>query len=103
MRLLLLCFYFPPAGGGGLQRPLKFAAYLPELGIETHVLTPDDPSRIHADGELSIPPQARLHRARYVGPRGGSRLMSCTASAVSSGSCASRPCLHVVLPFTTRT
>ena len=35
MKVLLVSFYFPPAGGGGVQRPLKLAQYLPTLGIET--------------------------------------------------------------------
>ena len=62
--------YFPPAGGGGVQRPLKFATHLPELGIETHVLAPDDPKWIHRDDELAPPTLAWVHRARYVGPKG---------------------------------
>ena len=70
MKLLLVSLYFPPAGGGGVQRPLKFAAHLPALGIETHVLAPDDPRWIHSDPELQPPTQAWVHRARYLGPRG---------------------------------
>jgi glycosyltransferase involved in cell wall biosynthesis len=70
VKLLLVSLYFPPAGGGGVQRPLKFATHLPALGIETHVLAPDDPKWIHADPELELPTQAWVHRARYVGPRG---------------------------------
>jgi glycosyltransferase involved in cell wall biosynthesis len=62
--------YFPPAGGGGVQRPLKFATHLPELGIETHVLAPDDPKWIHRDDDLAAPTLAWVHRARYVGPKG---------------------------------
>jgi len=62
--------YFPPAGGGGVARPLKLATHLPELGIETHVLAPDDPKWLHRDDELDVPPDAKVHRARYVGPRG---------------------------------
>ena len=61
--------YFPPAGGGGVQRSLKLAQYLPALGIETHVLAPDDPKWVHRDPELRVPTQAWIHRARYVGPR----------------------------------
>lgn len=71
MKVLLVSFYFPPAGGGGVQRPLKLAQYLPALGIETHVLAPDDPRWIHRDAELRVPTQAWVHRARYVGPGGG--------------------------------
>jgi len=70
MKLLLVTLYFPPAGGGGVQRPLKFASHLPALGIETHVLAPDDPKWMHEDAELPLPTQAWIHRARYVGPRG---------------------------------
>jgi glycosyltransferase involved in cell wall biosynthesis len=70
LKLLLVTLYFPPAGGGGVQRPLKFASHLPALGIETHVLAPDDPKWLHEDAELPLPTQAWVHRARYVGPRG---------------------------------
>ncbi|MGZ4400798.1 MAG: glycosyltransferase family 4 protein [Gaiellaceae bacterium] len=69
-KLLLISFYFPPAGGVGVLRPLKFAELLPELGVETHVLAPDDPLWIHRDPELPLPRGAQVHRARYLGPRG---------------------------------
>jgi glycosyltransferase involved in cell wall biosynthesis len=70
VKVLLVTLYFPPAGGGGVQRPLKLAQYLPALGIETHVLAPDDPKWIHVDPELRVPTQAWVHRARYLGPKG---------------------------------
>src|SRR5205823_4158133 len=70
VKLLLVTLYFPPAGGGGVQRPLKFASHLPALGIETHVLAPDDPKWLHEDADLPLPTQAWVHRARYLGPRG---------------------------------
>lgn len=70
MKLLLVSFYFPPAGGGGVQRPLKLATHLPATGIETHVLAPDDPKWLHPDEELAVPTKAWIHRARYVGPKG---------------------------------
>ena len=70
MKVLIVSLYFPPAGGGGVQRPLKFATHLPELGIETHVLAPDDPKWIHRDDELQPPTLAWVHRARYIGPKG---------------------------------
>jgi glycosyltransferase involved in cell wall biosynthesis len=70
VKLLLVSLYWPPAGGGGVQRPLKFAQYLPALGIETHVLAPDDPKWIHEDADLRQPTQAWVHRARYLGPKG---------------------------------
>jgi glycosyltransferase involved in cell wall biosynthesis len=70
MKVLLVTLYFPPAGGGGVQRSLKLATHLPALGIETHVLAPDDPKWIHTDAELELPTQAWVHRARYLGPKG---------------------------------
>jgi glycosyltransferase involved in cell wall biosynthesis len=70
VKLLLVTLYFPPAGGGGVQRPLKFASHLPALGIETHVLAPDLPGAAPGDAELALPTQAWVHRVRYVGPRG---------------------------------
>ena len=69
MKVLLVTMYFPPAGGGGVQRPLKLATHLPALGIETHVLAPDDPKWLHRDEDLRPPTQAFVHRARYLGPK----------------------------------
>jgi glycosyltransferase involved in cell wall biosynthesis len=70
VKVLLVTLYFPPAGGGGVQRPLKFATHLPGLGIETHVLAPHDPKWVHRDDELVPPTQAWIHRVRYLGPKG---------------------------------
>ena len=70
MKVLLVTMYFPPSGGGGVQRPLKIATHLPELGIETHVLAPDDSKWIHRDEHLPMPTLAWVHRARFLGPRG---------------------------------
>jgi glycosyltransferase involved in cell wall biosynthesis len=70
MKVLLVTLYFPPAGGGGVQRPLKIATHLPELGIETHVLAPEDPKWVHRDDELPPPTLAWIHRVRFIGPTG---------------------------------
>ncbi|MFL5958783.1 MAG: glycosyltransferase family 4 protein [Gaiellaceae bacterium] len=69
MKVLLVTRHFPPGGGGGVQRPLKFATHLPALGIETHVLAPGLPAAA-PDAQLELPTQAWIHRVRYVGPRG---------------------------------
>jgi hypothetical protein len=71
LKVLLVTLHFPPGGGGGVHRPLKFATHLPALGIETHVLAPDVPGAVPADAELELPTQAWIHRVRYVGPRAG--------------------------------
>ncbi len=69
-KVLIISFYFPPAGGGGVQRWLKLAGFLPGQGIETHVLAPDDPRWIQSDPELEIPLDVHVQRARYHGPSG---------------------------------
>ncbi len=38
-RLLVVTYYFPPSGGAGVQRPLKWVRYFRETGIEPVVLT----------------------------------------------------------------
>jgi glycosyltransferase involved in cell wall biosynthesis len=71
VKLLLVTRHFPPSSGGGVQRPLKFATHMPALGIETHVLAPDEPGPAPDDAELELPTQAWIHRVRYVGPQAG--------------------------------
>jgi glycosyltransferase involved in cell wall biosynthesis len=70
LRVLIVSFYFPPAGGGGVQRPLKFATHLLERGFETHVLAPSDAKWIDRDDEQLLPDELIVHRAPYLGPRG---------------------------------
>jgi glycosyltransferase involved in cell wall biosynthesis len=69
MRLLIVSLYWPPAGGPGVQRPLKLAGHLAELGVDMHVLAPDDPKWLHRDPTLEVPHGVTVHRARNLGPR----------------------------------
>ena len=41
-RVLIVSYYFPPSGGPGVQRVLKFVKYLPEFGWDPAVLTVRD-------------------------------------------------------------
>ena len=68
VRVLLVTMYYPPTGGGSVQRPLAFATHLPELGFETFVLTPDDSKWTERDESLAQPPSARVVRVRNLGP-----------------------------------
>ncbi|MDR6403820.1 MULTISPECIES: glycosyltransferase family 4 protein [Chryseobacterium] len=43
-KILIITYYWPPAGGPGVQRWLKFAKYLPEFGWEPVIYTPENPS-----------------------------------------------------------
>ena len=40
-RVLILTYYWPPSGGAGVQRWLKFCRYLPQYGVEPVVITVD--------------------------------------------------------------
>lgn len=43
-KVLIITYYWPPAGGPGVQRWLKFVKYLPEYNIEPIVYCPSNPS-----------------------------------------------------------
>ncbi|MAX06225.1 MAG: glycosyl transferase family 1 [Flavobacteriales bacterium] len=42
-KVLIISYYWPPAGGSGVQRWLKFSKYLPNFGWEPIVYTPENP------------------------------------------------------------
>lgn len=42
-RVLIIVYYWPPSGGAGVQRWLKFAKYLPEFGWQPVIYTPENP------------------------------------------------------------
>lgn len=42
-RVLIITYYWPPSGGSGVQRWLKFAKFLPESGWEPVIFTPENP------------------------------------------------------------
>lgn len=59
-RVLMVNYYFPPLGGIGSLRALKFATYLPEFGWEPTVLAPRD-GAYYRDPSLAYP-EARVVR-----------------------------------------
>lgn len=48
-RLLVIAWYFPPMGGGGVQRTLSFVRHLSARGWQITVLTTADPGRYWAE------------------------------------------------------
>jgi len=40
-KVLVVTYYWPPSGGAGVQRWLKFSKYLPEAGWQPVILTVD--------------------------------------------------------------
>ncbi len=51
-KILIITYYWPPAGGPGVQRWLKFVKYLPEFGWEPTVFIPENPSYPIVDDTL---------------------------------------------------
>ena len=43
-KVLIITYYWPPAGGPGVQRWLKFVKYLPDFGIQPIVYIPENPT-----------------------------------------------------------
>ncbi|MBW1295120.1 glycosyltransferase [Aquimarina litoralis] len=44
LKVLLITYYWPPAGGPGVQRWLKFVKYFKDFGIEPIVYIPENPT-----------------------------------------------------------
>ncbi|HET8886627.1 MAG TPA: glycosyltransferase family 4 protein [Salinimicrobium sp.] len=51
-KVLIVTYYWPPAGGPGVQRWLKFAKYLPKYGFEPVIYTPSNPNYPLIDNTL---------------------------------------------------
>lgn len=61
-KVLIVTYYWPPSGGSGVQRWLKFVKYLPEFGWTPYVLTPENPAFDLRDESLlkDVPPEAEV-------------------------------------------
>lgn len=51
-KILIITYYWPPAGGPGVQRWLKFVKYLPDFGIQPIVYVPENPTYPIVDEKL---------------------------------------------------
>ncbi len=51
-KALIITYYWPPAGGPGVQRWLKFVKYLPDFDIEPIVYIPENPNYPILDDSL---------------------------------------------------
>jgi hypothetical protein len=71
-KVLIVVYYWPPSGGSGVQRWLKFVKYLPQFGIEPHVYTVEN-GEFHAlDESLAkdIPKECVVIRRPIIEPFG---------------------------------
>jgi len=71
-RVLIVTYYWPPAGGPGVQRWLKFVKYLPEFEIEPIVYIPENPHYPIQDVSLvdEIPDTVTIIKAPIWEPYG---------------------------------
>jgi len=69
-KVLIITYYFPPAGGPGVQRWLKFVKYLPEYEIQPIVYVPENPSYPILDEALAaeIPKNVIVLKKRIFEP-----------------------------------
>lgn len=69
-RVLIISYYWPPTGGSGVQRWVKFAKYLPAEGWQPVVYTPANPEQLAVDASLEaeIPAEAEIIRTHITEP-----------------------------------
>jgi hypothetical protein len=71
-RVLVITYYWPPSGGSGVQRWVKFAKYLPLEGWQPVIFTPENPEYTAIDHtlETEIPREAEILRHPILEPYG---------------------------------
>lgn len=69
-RLLIISYYWPPTGGSGVQRWVKFSKYLPSLGWQPVIYTPLNPEQLARDESLlaDIPECAEVLKTSILEP-----------------------------------
>ena len=69
-RVLVISYYWPPTGGSGVQRWVKFAKYLPSEGWQPVIYTPENPEQLAVDASLEaeVPAEAEIIRRHIVEP-----------------------------------
>ena len=71
-KVLIITYYWPPAGGSGVQRWVKFAKYLPQNGWQPVIYTPENPELNVIDRTLEddIPEEAVVLKRPIFEPYG---------------------------------
>jgi len=64
-KVLIISYYWPPAGGSGVQRWLKFTKYLPKYSWQPIIYTPENPYFEVKDQALlnDIPAEAKIWKS----------------------------------------
>ncbi len=71
-RVLIITYYWPPSGGSGVQRWVKFSKYLPQTGWQPVIYTPLNPELTSVDPTLDgdVPEDAEIIRRPIFEPYG---------------------------------
>ena len=69
-RVLIISYYWPPTGGSGVQRWVKFAKYLPSEGWQPVIYTPENPEQLAVDHtlETEIPAEVEVIKTHITEP-----------------------------------
>ena len=69
-RVLVITYYWPPTGGSGVQRWVKFAKYLPSEGWEPVIYTPENPEQLAIDESLAaeVSAETEILKTRITEP-----------------------------------
>ena len=101
-KVLIITYYWPPSGGGGVMRWLKMSKFLPELGWQPVIFTPENPDpsvidesllqEIHPETiEIKTPIWEPYHLYRKLtGKKSGAKFKAGYISEASEGSWKSR-------------
>ncbi|ESU25096.1 glycosyl transferase, group 1 family protein [Flavobacterium enshiense DK69] len=87
-KVLIITYYWPPAGGPGVQRWLKFVKYLPDFGIEPIVYVPENPTYPLLDEKLlaDVSEKVTILKNKIVEPYAWASLFSKKSTKkISSG------------------
>ena len=87
-KVLVVTYYWPPAGGPGVQRWLFFVKYLRDFGFEPVLYLPETPHYPLTDPDLEreVPENLTVYRSQFWEPYAWARLFGRKkAGRISSG------------------
>ena len=85
--VLIISYYWPPAGGSGVQRWLKFVKYLPEFGWNPIVFVPKNPTYPILDFSLNddIPNDIQIVKHPIMEPYRLANILSKKNKSIAKG------------------
>lgn len=86
-KVLIILYYWPPAGGPGVQRWLKFCKYLPEFGVQPILYLPENPDYPLRDESLlkEVPENIQILRTKIWEPYALAKKFSKDAGKFQAG------------------